>query len=430
MVGKMVGSKADIGTSQRLKPRGPHPHQRLSPVRIRSLTTPGKYADGNGLYLVVEPSSRSENGKVTLVKRWMLRTVVTGKRRELGLGSARLVSLAEAREEAAALRKQARKGVDIKAARKQAKREVPAFTEAAKQVHIEHAKSFKNSKHKKQWLSSLEDSVFPIFGDRRVDQVDTDDVLRALTPIWIKKPETARRVRQRIRIVLDWCKAKGFRTGDNPVEELSKVLPRQPKKEAHHAALAYGLVPAFIKELRESDTIGMTVKLAVELTILCATRTNETLQARWGEIDLDERVWTIPAERMKAGRAHAIPLSARTLEILTDARRLGPHERSDYVFSGRRVDQPLSNMAMLMALRRLKRDDITVHGFRSSFRDWASERTSVSREVCEAALAHVVKDKAEAAYARSTLFEKRRKLMQTWSTFATTKSGVVVPMRA
>jgi integrase len=399
-----------------MKPKGRHPDKALSAAKIRSLIKPGRYADGNGLYLVVDPSG---------AKRWVLRTVVHGRRRDIGLGGLQLVSLAEAREKAALYRKIARDGGDSLAEKRRAQRVVPTFEEAARQVHAEHKSAWKNEKHAAQWINTLRDYAFPVIGDRRVDHIDTPEVLRVLSPIWLTKAETARRVRQRIGTVLDWAKASGFRTEGNPVAGVSKGLPRQPDKKAHHRAMPYADVPAFITRLRESDLADGT-RLAFELLILTATRTSEVLNAKWDEIDFESAIWTIPAERMKANREHRVPLSPRATEILTRAKELAGDSR--FVFPGRSTDKALSNMVFLMALRRMGLD-VTAHGFRSAFSDWAAERTSYPREVCEMALAHTIKNKAEAAYRRGDLLDKRRDLMTTWARFVSSSPGKVVPLR-
>jgi integrase len=401
------------------KPKGRHPQHKLNAVRVKSLK-PGRYADGNGLYLFVEPSG---------AKRWVLRTVVWtasgAKRYDLGLGSTQLVSLADARTEAAELRRAARKKVDIVAARRAERRIVPTFEAAAKEVHKQHGAAFRNPKHRAQWLASLEADIFPVFGSRPVNAIDTGDVLKALSPIWTTKPETARRLKQRIKVVLDWAKASGFRNGDNPVDGITKVLPKVRPAASHHAALPYGQVPTFVHTLREANA-GESAKLAFEFLILTAARTGEVIGARWDEIDRDAKTWTIPAARIKAGREHRVPLSARCLELLDAAEKIA--DGGGFVFPGRSPNAPLSNMVLLMVLRRLKRTDITTHGFRSAFRDWAAERTNMPRAVCEAALAHVIKDKTEAAYFRSDLFDQRRKLMDSWARFATTKPAKVLSL--
>jgi len=400
------------------KPRGKHPDRRLNAVKVRNASRPGRYADGNGLYLVVDDTG---------AKRWLLRTVVAGKRRDIGLGSVSLVQLADAREEAARLRRMARSGGDPLAERRRERRVVPTFREAAKAVHKAHATTFRNRKHASQWLASLEADVFPVFGDRPVSSIDSADVLRALTPIWNSKPETARRLKQRIRVVLDWAKASGHRTGDNAVDGVARVLPKHKGTARHHAALPYAKVPAFLEQLRASDA-GESTKLAFEFLVLTAARTSEVLGARWAEIDREAGVWTVPATRIKAGREHRVPLSARCLEILGRAAAIA--DGGPFVFPGRTSSTPLSNMVFLMLLRRLGRDDITAHGFRSSFRDWAAERTNAPRAAVEACLAHVIKDKAEAAYFRSDLFDKRRELMSRWTWAATDARADVLQMRA
>jgi integrase len=395
-----------------------HPHLQLTAVRVRTLNTPGRYADGNGLYLFIDDS---------LAKRWVLRTTIHGKRADLGLGSARLVTLADAREEAARLRRLARAGGDPLAERRRERVTVPTFREAAEKVHATHAETFRNEKHKTQWLASLKTNIFPAIGDRPVSALDAADVLKALQPIWTKKAETARRLKQRIKVVFDWAKASGYRSGDNPVDGITKVLSKVRAPAKHHAALPYAQVPAFIKALREADA-GEPTKLAFEFLILTATRTSEVIGARWTEIDLDTKKWTIPATRIKAGREQRVPLSPRCIELLERAQAIA--DGGPFVFPSRSPKKPLSNMVFLMALRRLEREDTTAHGFRSSFRDWAAERTNFARAVVEAALAHVVKDKAEAAYFRSDLLEQRRKLMESWERFATTMPAKVLPLQA
>lgn len=400
------------------KPLGAHPDKRLNAVRVKSLRTPGRYADGNGLYLFVDDSG---------AQRWMLRTVVQGKRRDIGLGSLRLVSLAEARVAAADLRRVARDGGDPLAERRRSSVGVPTFKDAAKAVHAKHAATFRNVKHRADWLSSLEMYAFPHFGDRRIDTITSADALKALGEIWTSRPETARRVLQRLRTIFDWAKASGFRSGDNPVEGVVRVLPRHKGDKVHHAALSYRHVPAFLKALHETAA-GEPTKLAFEFLILTSARTSEVIGARWEEIDIDAKTWTIPGDRIKAGREHRVPLSSRCVELLKRAKAIT--EGEEYVFRGRHPNTPLSNNVFLMLLRRIQRDDITAHGFRSAFRDWAAERTHFPRSVCEAALAHVVKDKTEAAYFRSDLFELRRSLMDAWAKFATAEPADIVSIRA
>ncbi len=266
-----------------------HPDKALSVLGIRAIERPGRYADGNGLYLKVDASG---------AKRWELRTVVRGKRCDIGLGGLKAVTLAEAREEARKYRAIARNDGDPLAEKRRARKVVPTFRQAAETVHKEHAKAWKNTKHGDQWINTLKVYAYPAFGDRRVDQIDTPEILKALSPIWLTKQETARRVRQRIGTVLDWAKAAGFRAGSNPVSEISKALPRQSERKGHHAAMPYAEVPAFVRELRRDDAATIP-DLAFELLILTAARTGEVLEARWSEIDIEQAAWTIPAGRMK-----------------------------------------------------------------------------------------------------------------------------------
>jgi integrase len=387
--------------------RKKHPEKALSAAEVRTANEAGRYTDGGGLYLIVDESG---------AKRWILRTVIHGKRRDLGLGGLRTVSLAEAREEAARLRKIARAGGDPLAERRKERRVIPTFEEAARLVHEAHSKPWRNAQHKAQWISTLETYIFPVFGSRRLDHIESADVLKALSPIWMDKPETARRVRQRVKTVFEWAKASGFRSGDNPVEGVSQVLPKHETKQEHHAALPYGDLPAFIQQLRVA-TAALSVKLAFEFLILTASRTSEVLKAKWNEIDFVSKTWTVPAARMKAKVDHKVPLSARCLEILESAKDIA--DGGDYIFPGRSPKKHLSQMACNMALRRMERTEITPHGFRSTFRDWAEEKTNFPNNVVEAALAHTIKNKVEAAYLRTKLLEKRKDLMKAWSAFAT-----------
>lgn len=388
--------------------KGKHPDKALTAVQVRQAKTPGRYADGNGLYLIVDPSG---------AKRWVLRTVVQGVRRDIGLGGVMLVSLAEAREKALAMRKVARDGGDPVANRRKAMIKPPTFAEAAEQVHREHEASWSNAKHVAQWINTLKTYVYPSLGERPVNVIDTPEVLKVLAPIWLKKPETARRVRQRISTVFDWAKAAGHRTGDNPVDGVAKGLPKQTDRDEHHKALPYAQVPAFVKLLRETEGL---VELAFELLILTAARTGEVLGMTWAEVDLESKTWTIPAARMKAKREHRVPLTGRGIDILLAAQRVSGE--GDFVFPGRTGKKPLSNMVFLMVLRRMNLD-VTAHGFRSAFRDWTSEQTSFPRDVCEMALAHTISNKVEAAYRRGDLYEKRRELMDAWSTFLDAEKG-------
>jgi len=385
---------------------------------------PGKHGDGAGLMLVVDAAGR---------KKWVLRIVIQGKRRDMGLGAYPEVGLAKAREVAEWARDLTREGKDpiAERARIQAGEtapKVPPFRSCAADYIESHRAGWRNAKHAAQWEATLTTYAFPTIGDKAVSEVGTDDVLEILSPIWSTKTETAKRVQGRVENVLDWAKARGHRAGENPARwrgHLDKLLPRptKVKRVRHHAAMDYREVPAFVAELQERA--GISIR-ALELTILTACRTGEVIGARWPEIDLDAAVWTIPASRMKANRQHRVPLSGAAVALLEAL----PCVEEGYVFPSVRYGKHISQMAMLEALRGM-RPGLTVHGFRSSFRDWCAEQSSFPREVAEAALAHVLTDKTEAAYQRGDLFEKRRKLMEAWARYCTTapESAAVVPIR-
>ena len=388
------------GNARATTKSGKHPEKALSAAFVRTVKAPGKYNDGPGLFL------RFEN---TGARRWVQRIVIRGKRTEMGLGSASLVSLAEAREIALENRKLARQGGDPLKAKREAEA-VMTFEEAARKVHENHAPSWRNAKHAAQFISTLETYAFPRIGRHKVTDITTADVLAVLQPIWLEKAETARRVKQRIGMVMKWTVAKGWRQ-DNPAEAVSEALPKQSRIAAHRKALPYSEVAGCIEAIKASGASAAT-KLALELTILTACRSGEVRLADWSEINLDKAEWTIPAERMKAKREHRIPLSGRAVELLKEAKALG--DGTGLVFPGTKPGKPLSDMTLSKLVKELG-FDVDVHGFRTSFKTWAQERTNTPREVSEAALAHAIKDKAEAAYARSDLFEKRRKLMESWA---------------
>ncbi len=382
----------------------------------------GRHGDGGGLYLVV-----SDTGS----RKWVLRIQIDGKRRDIGLGSATKVGLTEAREAAEDLRRAIRRGEDPVAARRQAKDVTPTFREAALMVHKEHLPSWKNAKHAKQWLTTLEQHVFPRFGDFPVSQVDGPMVRDALAVIWLDIPETARRVRQRIGTVLDFAHAKGWREAEAPLRSISRGLPKQPRVREHFAAMPWREVPDFITNIGDILQASETVRLAIEYLILTAARSGEVRGATSLEIDLEARAWSIPADRMKAGRAHRIPLSDRAIEILQRMSAFRRTAKPDaLVFEGMKVGRPLSDMSLTMPIRRAGLP-ITVHGFRSSFRDWCAEATNTPREIAEACLAHSVRDAVEAAYARTDHFENRRGIMDAWAEFCVgdVESGKVVPIK-
>jgi integrase len=374
---------------------------------------PGKYGDGANLYLVV-----SKTG----ARKWVLRFTFRGKIKEMGLGSAASVPLADAREKAASARRKIAQGLNPIDQRKR-DGSIPTFGEMADDVRETLAAGFRNEKHKAQWKSTLETYAAPLRG-KPVDTIETGEVLSVLKPIWTTKAETASRVRGRIEKVLDAAKAKGFRSGENPARwrgHLDHLLPRSSKlSRGHHAAMPYEEVASFIAKLRTREA---TAALALELCILTAARSGEILGMCWAEIDFDKKIWAVPANRMKAGREHRVPLSPRADVIL---RQLQKVKTSDFVFPGQGHNKPLSNMAMQMMLRRMKIHNATVHGFRSSFRDWAGNVSNFPRELIETALAHVIGDKAEQAYRRSDALEKRRKLMDAWAAYCTTSKTAKV----
>lgn len=390
---------------------------RLSATQVAKLKAPGRHADGGGLYLFID-----DNGR----RRWIFMYTRAGKRTELGLGSARDLSLANARAEATALRGILASGGDPKAERTKVNH-VPSFGECA-DAYIEAMRpSWRNAKHAAQWTMTLTKYASPIRA-KPVDQINTQNVLDVLEALWRRTPETAERLRGRIENVLDAAKARGHRSGENPARwrgHLDQLLPkRQRLSRGHHKALAYEALPSFMAELRQRDAIAAR---ALEFLILTAARSGEVLGASLDEIDLDKRIWTVPAERMKTGREHRVPLSPRAVEIVKAMHALG---RGPYLFPGPKPEAPLSSMSMAMLLRRMK-TDVTVHGFRSTFRDWASETTGFPHEVCEMALAHTIANKAEAAYRRGDLFDKRRKLMDAWGAYsASVVSGKVVHLKA
>jgi len=382
-----------------------HPTNELSALKVKNLKAAGRYVDGNGLYLVVD---------ATGAKRWLLRIVVQGRRRDMGLGSATLVSLAEARQAAIKYRKIARDGGDPFEERRAKQTSVPTFAEAARHVHAASKSTWKNPKHAQQWINTLETYAIPHIGKMHVDQVKSADILRVLSPIWLVKAETARRVRQRLKAVFDWASTAGFRTEENPVVGIERGLPRQNAKPKHHAAMAYAEVPAFVRQLQRNDPRGIIARRALELLILTASRTSEVLKAQWSEVNFQTRVWTVPAERMKAGVEHRIPLSPRSLELLTEVRSL--NLAGELIFPGARAGRPMSNMVFTTSLKRMNMP-VTAHGFRSSFRDWVAETTDFPNELAEMALAHTIGNKVEAAYRRGDMMDRRRKLMDAWDGF-------------
>lgn len=375
----------------------------LTATKIKALTEPGRYGDGEGLMMEIAPGgSRS----------WKLRVRVDGKRRDFGLGSVSLYSLPEAREKAREYRRLIASGLDPAVERKREKVTIPTFRSAAEQVHEEHKASWKNGKHQTQWITTLETYAHPFIGDRLVNDIEGPQIRKALLPIWLSKPETARRVRQRIGAVLDWAYVNGFRASEAPMRSLAKGLPRQPKDDGHFAAMPYADIPEFIATLRERSSVG---RLAMEAVILTAARSGEIRGATWSEIDLGKALWSIPASRMKMGRAHFVPLARQVIEVFERAKALRA-PCTDLVFPGMKPKKPLSDMTLLKILRDME-TGVTVHGFRSAFRDWVADKTNYPGEVAEAALAHTNSNKVEAAYRRTDFLEKRIELMAEWAAY-------------
>ena len=353
-------------------------------------------------------------------KRWIQRIVIKGKRTDLGLGSIRLVSLAAARELAIENRSIARSGDDPLRLRRAAM-SIPTFEEAARKVYEIHRPSWRNAKHAKQFISTLETYAFPKLGPVKVDAITTADTLAVLQPIWLVKPETARRLKQRMGKVFDWTVAHGWRES-NPTLSLSEALPRQDRHQNHRKTLPYDQVADCLAVVRSSKAFPTTV-LTFEFLVHTATRSNEVRNAVWSEIDPDTGSWTIPRERMKQKKEHRIPLTPETQGILAQAKAF--EDASGLIFPSPRTQKAISDATLLKLLRE-QNYPFDIHGFRTSFKTWAQERTNISREVSEAALSHTIKNKAEAAYARSDLFEKRRELMSLWSRYITHASAEVI----
>ncbi len=404
----------------------------LTPMQVKHAPA-GRHADGGGLHLLV---------KGTGARSWVYRFMLNGKSRDVGLGPAAgpdAITLSDARLKASALRLKVKDGVDPLAERQIKAAEAVAAQQAAQiagktfkdvaGAYIEaNEDSWRNAKHRQQWSNTLATYVYPVIGDLPIAEVGTEHVMSILEPIWKAKPETASRVRGRIETILDAAKARGYRQGENPARwrgHIAQILPARSRlTRGHHKALSYGDLRAFVEKLRKREAVAA---LALEFAILTAARTGEVIGAKWGEVDLEKAVWTIPADRMKAGKEHRVPLSPRAVEILKETEKLG----KDWLFPGQE-DGQLSSMAMTMLLRRMK-VDATVHGFRSAFRDWSAECTGYAHEVCEMALAHTIGNKAEAAYRRGDLFEKRRRLMADWATYCANSTadadGKVTPIR-
>jgi integrase len=392
--------------------------QRLSSLAVGRATKPGLCADGAGLYLRI-----SRNGS----KSWAFRFTLRGKPREMGLGGLTKVTLADARKKATDIRLLLSDGHDPLDRRQQeeakrAREEKLAaargmtFDKCAEAYIAAHEPGWRNEKHKQQWRNTIATYVTPVFGNTPVQDIDLDLVMKVIEPIWNSKTETARRIRGRIEVILDWAKVRGYRSGENPARwrgQMDQLLPARSKLNSvkHHAALPYSEIPDFMKALR---AISGNSAAALEFLILTAARTSEVIYAKWAEIDFKKKLWVAPAARMKSRREHRVPLSSAAITVL---KRM-EEGKGEYVFPGRSPAAPLSNMALLMTLGRMNRADVTAHGFRSTFRDWAAECTNFPSEVVEMALAHVIEGKTEAAYRRGDLLEKRRHLIETWAKYS------------
>lgn len=387
-----------------------HPVNRLTPLSV-SRAKPGLHCDGGGLYLRVDASG---------ARRWEVRLTIQGTRHTIGIGSTRDESLADARIEAARLRRMAKKGGNPLAEKQHERRSGVTFERVARQVHEDESKAFKNRKYQAQWLDSLVRFAFPLLGEKSIDSITSGDILAVLSPLWTTKHATAANVKRRLHRVFEHAEVKGL-IERNPVERVKRALPKVKRQPRHQVALPYRQVPQFLLHLKAARTVP-SVRLALEFCILTATRTNETLGAKWSEID--GSTWIIPGTRTKSGREFRVPLSPQAREILKLAETI---KQNDYVFPGQRG--PLSQQALLVCIKRMGYQ-VTTHGFRSSFRDWGAERTTAPREVLEAALAHVVRDRTEAAYFRSDLFDQRRSLMHTWGIFCVTKQAEIVTLNA
>jgi integrase len=383
----------------------------LTVKQIAGITRPGAHRVSANLYLQIGPTG---------TRSWLFRYTFNGTSHGMGLGPFELVTLAEARDKALLCRKMLLDGIDPLAERRTRRTEAlltaaaaVTFRVCARRYIEAHSIGWRNGKHRQQWTNTLETYAYPVIGDLPVAAIDTALIMQIIEPLWTTRTETASRLRGRLESILDWAKARNYRAGENPARwrgHLDQLLPARSKVAPvnHHDALPYTSMPAFMAGLR--GQVGVAAR-CLEFTVLTAARTSEAIGAQWSEIDPAARTWTVPAERMKAGKEHVVPLSDPVLELLATLPRSG----SDVVFENGRVGRPISNMAMAMTLRRMGHDGVTVHGFRSTFRDWAAERTDHQNHVVELALAHTISDKVEAAYRRGDLLDKRRQLMADWA---------------
>jgi integrase len=387
--------------------------KKLTARFVDNVKEPGKYYDANNLFLrVYKAGSRN----------WVQRVTINGKRKEIGLGNANLIPLSEAREVAFDNLRMVKKGIDPVAITEK-KKSIPTFEEAALKVYEINRPSWTNEKHAAQFISTLKTYAFHHIGELKVDRIETSHILSILTPIWVSKADTAKKVRQRLSTVLKYCKAQKWRSDDPADRDIIEALPKQMRKSNHMKSMDYREVGSFITDMKNSFA-GTTTKLALEFLILNASRSGEVRFAKWNEIK--EKTWTIPAERMKAKITHRIPLSERCLEILKEAESIS--QGSDYIFCGYKKDKPLSENTFNKLIKELGYD-VHTHGFRTSFKTWTQEKTNYPREVAEKQLAHSLNDKAEAAYARSELMEKRNLLLESWGLFVGVSDNKIIPLK-
>jgi integrase len=411
-----VNSHQYVGTNVGTQKQGIEP-MALTALKVKNAKA-GRHVDGRGLCLLVKDSG---------ARTWVLRMQKDGRRRDYGLGSVADMSLADARDAAAALRRQVRMGADPVAERRMARKVVPSFEVAARHCYEALKEGWKNRRHA-NWIASFENHVFPIIGTRPVDAVDSTAVLEVLSPIWLEIPDTARRILQRIGAVLDFAHIKGWISGEVSLRSVRKGLPRQTEKAGHLAAMPYADVPALVAKLvASSPTTGRD---ALRFTIYNAVRSNETRFAVWNEFDLDKAIWTIPGERMKARETHVVPLSLPSVALLR--RRWNERTSDDGLVFSNDGEKPISDMTMTKLLRDAEITGVTVHGFRSAFTDWAAETTDFPKEVADKALAHKLPNRVEAAYRRTDFFDKRRDLMARWAAYVDTaraEQAEATPMR-
>ena len=386
---------------------------KLTAKFVENVSEAGKYYDQHGLFLHVRPSG---------AKKWLQRYTFQGRRREIGLGSAKIVPIATARKNAHQNLVLVSEGIDPIEDKKQDSI-IPKFEVAARKVYEDNRPTWRNAKHAAQFITTLETYAFPVIGNMSVKEINSSHILRILSPIWVTKAETAKRVRQRLSTVFKYCIAKQWRTDDPANIAIVEALPNPKRKVQHRKSISYNDVSGFIETVSKSSA-GLSTKLGLEFLILTATRSGEVRNARWDEVN--GSLWTIPAERMKAGVAHRIPLPSRCIEILAEAKTIS--QGSGFIFEGTKPNKPLSENTFNKLMKELGLE-VHAHGFRTSFRTWTQEKTNYPREIAEAALAHSLRDKAEAAYARSDLLEKRAEMMEAWSQFISASKDNIISIR-